>query len=125
MQNELCLVFDANDEIYCVFFTMVVKIAALTEKYEGGLKGFLDNHYGFFNREILVLIKMCGCYLDDALEDLEKSGFVYAEDFVCLDLDTTLIFLEPDEQFDPGCNWLNAYYHQDGVMVSLIDPVEN
>ena len=122
MQNDLCLVFDANDEIYCVFFTMVVKIAALMEKYEGGLHKFMEKHEARCNRELVVLVAMSAAYLSDATEDLEEAGFVHGEDYALFD--AAHFWVCSNEQFDLGFSWLKAHYHREGMMVSLIDPVE-
>ena len=122
MQNNLYLVFDANEEVYCVHFTMVVKIAALKEKYEGGLHKFMERHAARCNRELVVLVAMSAAYLSDATEDLKEAGFVHGEDFALFD--ASYYLLSPKKQFDLSFSWLKAYPYRNGVNVSYIDSVE-
>jgi hypothetical protein len=81
-RRRLCMywypevVFNPDREIKCVFLTVVVKTAALKEKYPDTLRAFVQKYNVRCNRSLAVIAAMNGLDLKAPPEDLEKNGLI-------------------------------------------------
>jgi DNA-directed RNA polymerase subunit RPC12/RpoP len=81
----ISLLYTSNKELRCVFFSLVVRNAALDEKYQGGATAFAQKHDGEMNQHLTVVFSMGTEGINDAANDLLADGFEGSEDFICFD----------------------------------------
>jgi len=113
--------YTSEKEIRCVFYALVVRKQALEGKYKGGLEGYLKRHGGQYNDEIAVI-----CYMSPEwgpqVTDLEANGLESSKDFIILidDRYGPPFFHKGFEPYPFDVSWLRGYYHEGGIMVSLV-----
>ncbi len=117
MPRDLRLIFNANREIECVFFTLIVKTEALNKNYPGGAKAFAEKHEAKFNRSLLVLYAMAMGYHAEAAEELYNSGLVHGEDYIVFDPTSNAMLCEEGSEVTLGVDWLRGYIKGHGMMV--------
>lgn len=71
--------FTSEPEIICVFYTLVIRNAAINQKYEGGLKAFVAEHWAKHNNDITIMLFMSSDNLYDASEILQNKGLKWEE----------------------------------------------
>ena len=94
------IMFDSDEEIRCVFLTLVVKVESLRKKYKEGIGKFLEKYGARCNRNLAYLCAMGGEDLNEPIMDLEKSGLTFDEDFFCFDAAMKLLGNEMAKKFD-------------------------
>ncbi len=85
MLNEPWLTFDDTEEIESAFITLVVKMNALQEKYRGGLREFTQRYQIRCNKKIAVMCSMSDHDILACIEELNRQGFNYKDDFIRID----------------------------------------
>lgn len=86
MGRDIRLVYNSDEEIECVHFSLLVKTEALKEKYKGGLPAYVEKHGAWCNRDLALICWMSLNDLHDAMEDLHNSGLAYEQDWVVFDV---------------------------------------
>ena len=130
MWRDFRQVFNSDKEIRCVHFSLLVKTEALKQKYKGGLPAYLEKHGAWCNRELAIICWMSMNDLNDAMEDLYNSGFVYEEDWVVFDVLRVVHeheFLgrqtgDLSNDVKLKVDWLTGRIHDGGIMVSYCEP---
>lgn len=115
--TNMRLVFDSGESLKCVFFSLVVKTEALKQKYEGGLRAFVEEHDAWCNKDIVVLFAMGGFDLEDATRDLDDNGLIHGEDYVRFDPTPYAWHAEEGQEIDLGVEWLKGHVQGGGAMV--------
>ena len=72
-----------DNEIVCCFYTLVIRVAALDEKYPGGHMAFLMAHQGWSNEHLLAVFLM-GADRRKSIRDLERYHLTEGPDWVYL-----------------------------------------
>lgn len=121
MLEELRLIHSSEEEIRCVFHSLVIRKEALREKYTGGVKAFAERHVARFNNGLGVICAMSAEDLDEALFYIRRNGLISGDDYVyfhALTLPERIIGEMPElgEETDFGTTWLRGYPN-DGVML--------
>jgi hypothetical protein len=120
--QDLYVVYDGKDTIKCAFFTIVIRNEALTEKYPGGIKAFIEKHGAKCNNEIAVTCHM-GDGANDVLNDLIGYGFSKVSDFLSFDAASYILefsMLKSNKgHLDIGFEapWLKGQCIEDGAVV--------
>ena len=130
MIDYMRMVHTSSKEMRCVFFTLVIKRAALKEKYEGGSSAFMEKYHARTNIHLVVMCEMSGDYLDKACGDIIKNGLKSQEDFLCFEAFDLMSGVAggkykvpdgPDNPFDvDDSNWLRGYYQNAGMMIRYV-----
>ena len=111
--------FTSEPEISCVFYTLVIRNEAINQKYEGGLKAFIAEHWTKYNNDITVMLFMGSDNLFDASDMLQNRGFKWEEDFTYFDA-TAMSRKKPKVETIPfKVKWLKGYCSKDHSHVSL------
>jgi hypothetical protein len=115
------ILYTSEKEIRCVFYALIVRTHALAAKYMGGLMGYLKRHGGEYNDGIATLCYM-GPEWDSDVADLESNGLQRSEDFIVLvdDLYGPPSCHEDFEVYPFDVASLQGYYHQGGIVVSMV-----
>jgi hypothetical protein len=117
--HNLYMVYEDSRSIKCIFYTVVIRNEALSEKYPGGIKAFVERYAPRSNNEITVTVHMGGDF-EEVVEDLLNQGLEYDSDFTCFDAARYLIGADIIEGYqDIGFNspWLQGTYSDKGVFV--------
>ena len=109
MNRDLTLTFSSERYIRCVFFSFVVKVTALEEKYPGGLKAYMEKHGARCNRDLSFMIAMGMEDLEDALIDAENNGIVPGEDAHLFDASMDSVYQPDGAKLYTGVDWLVGY----------------
>jgi hypothetical protein len=125
-------VFDSDEEIRCVFITLVVKVESLRKKYRGGIGKFLDRYGARCNRKLAYLCTMGGEDLDEPIMDLQMNGLTFGEDFICFDAANRALGIELTKEFDKNVSesisfpveWLRGRVHKGGILVSFLEKMK-
>ena len=127
MISEMRMTHTSRKKMRCVFFTLVIRRAALKEKYEGGLRAFIDKYHARTNRYLVVMCVMSGAYLEEPCRDITNSGLKNKEDFLWIEAMDTLtgesgekikVKLGLDKPFNvDNSNWLKGDYKDGGMMI--------
>jgi len=96
-------------------------VDCLKQKYQGGLRVFLEKHGAWCNRRIVVLFAMANFYLDEAIQDLEESGLIHGKDYLYFEPTTYAMFLKQGAEIDLKVSWLKGYVKDHGMMVYYVD----
>jgi len=109
--------YEPEEEIRCVFYTLVVRNEALKKKWKGGLKDYSEKYNAFFNDKITTTCFM-GPYWDEQFAALVENGLEQNKDFILFDASN--VILEKDyTPFPFRVDWLGGYVHQAGVMIFM------
>ena len=73
MYPRLRLIIDAHEPIRCVFHTLVVRTNAVSKKYKGGIRAFVETHKPRGNRSLMALCAMSEEDLSESILDLETN----------------------------------------------------
>lgn len=126
MTIQPLVAYTARYRMPCAFYTLVIRNAALAEKYDGGLNGFLRKHHAECNNEIIV---DCSMSVDDTvmvLDDIIRCGLKPTEDFAIFDAAGYAIAraaaspnncVDDTHEVDLGVDWLGAEISPDGFLV--------
>ena len=113
---RLYVAHDSSEKIRCSFFTVVIRNKALTQKYNGGLKGFMNKHSARCNNDIAVDCYMGGD-IEDTIKDLTQNGLTIDEDFTVFDAESFCMELIMDRDnpkirhtVELGVGWLKAQF---------------
>ena len=111
---RLYVAHDSSEKIRCSFFTVVIRNKALAQKYNGGLKGFMNKHIARCNNDIAVDCYMGGD-IEDTIKDLTQNGLTIDEDFTVFDAESLCMELIMDRDkakirhtVELGVGWLKA-----------------
>ena len=124
--------FDSDEEIRCVFLTLIVKVESLRKAYKEGLGKFLKRHDAQCNRNLAYLCAMGGEDLNEPIMDLEKSGLTFGEDFFCFDAAMRLLGIEMAKKFGDkiseeikfSVEWLTGRVHKGSMVVSFAEKMK-
>jgi len=127
MYPTLQLILNSESPVRCVFYTLVVRMDALRDKYRGGVKAFVDRYKPHCGKGIAVLCAIGGQDLEEPILDIEKNGLVGEKEFACFDAFCQAITYELMHKIgtEKGAEvtfpipWLRGYVENGGVMVSL------
>ena len=127
MLDSMRMVHTSRKEMRCVFFALVIRRAALKEKYEGGLPAFMDKYHAKANKHLVVRCVMSGAYLDEPCRDITNSGLKFKEDFLCVEaMNIWGDIVDEEEKEKYGLagpfnvnesDWLKGCYKDGGMMV--------
>jgi hypothetical protein len=125
-------VFDSDEEIRCVFITLVVKVESLRKKYRGGIGKFLERYGARCNRKLAYLCTMGGEDLDEPIMDLQMNGLTFGDDFICFDAANRALGIELTKDFDKDVSenisfpveWLRGRVHKGGILVSFVEKMK-
>lgn len=113
---RLYVAHDSSEKIHCSFFTVVIRNKALAQKYNGGLKGFMNKHRARCNNDIVVDCYMGGD-IDDTVKDLLENGLTIDEDFTVFDAEGLFMQLRMSPDYakmrhivDLGVRWLKVQF---------------
>ena len=130
MVDYMRMAHTARKEMRCVFFTLVIKRAALKEKYEGGSSAFVEKYHARTNRHLALMCAMSWDYLGEPCGDIIESGLTSKEDFLYFEAMDTLVGISGekikaklglDKPFNvDDSNWLRGYYKDGGMMVRYV-----
>ncbi len=109
-------IFTREQEMRCVFFTLVIRNEALQKKYKGGLKSFVRQYHSQYNKDITTLCEMSDSYLDGAVTDIKANGLVRHEDYVCEIFEPDLYKI--DDAVPVAVSWLETRQAKGAVLVS-------
>ena len=129
----LRIIFSSDDEIRCVFHTLVVKTESLKIKYPGGVRAFVEQYNGRCNKKLAVICGMGEEDLDDAFTDIENSGLIDRLDFAYFDASRDAmeyalfkkLYGKMGRQVDFSIDWIEGYVHNGGTIVRYKDPRED
>ena len=107
--------YSATNEIVCCFYTLIVRVDALEEKYPGGHMAFLLNHQGWSNEYILAVFNM-GATHQKMLKELAKYGLTEVQDWVQLDEDD-VTWSWNMFSFETAAPWLKGRYKKGNIYV--------
>jgi hypothetical protein len=117
------LIFQEGRYVKCIYFSLVIKMEALENKYPGGPKGFSERYIFKCNRDIAVIVAMSFGYLDEVMIDLEKAGLVYGKDTFIFDATRLGVWHTchaKDDKVDIRVDWLvGEAFHGDALAVGL------
>ena len=127
MIDYMRMAHTSSKEMRCVFFTLVIKRAALKEKYEGGSSAFVEKYHARTNRHLTLMCAMSGAYLGEPCGDIIKNGLKSQEDFLYFEAMDTLVGISGekikvklgiDKPFNvDNSNWLKGDYKDGGMMI--------
>ena len=113
---RLYVAHDSSEKIRCSFFTLVIRNKSLTQKYNGGLKGFINKYGARCNNDIAVNCYMGGD-IEDTIKDLFQNGLTIDEDFTVFDAEGLFMQLRMSPEYakmlhivDLGVRWLKAQF---------------
>jgi hypothetical protein len=116
--------YNANSEIVCCFYTLVIRVDALDEKYPGGHLAFLLNHQGWSNEDLLAVFHM-GPERQKVIKDLKQCGLVEVVDWIHLDEDD-VSWSWNMFNFETKASWLKGRYKKGNIFVRYTgDGTEN
>lgn len=126
--KELRMILNNDGEISCHFLTMVVKMESIINKYEGGVKAFVEHYHVRLKRDIAVICTMGFDGLDDPYMDLDNNGLKPEEDYVILDVGrkvlayTMLKDTDYPHEKSPSMpvKWLKGRFHKSCIMVHYV-----
>jgi hypothetical protein len=116
------VVHNSEERFRCAFYTLVIKNKALEKHYNSGLNGFMNKYGARCNNLITVWCDM-GSEINDAIEDLIKSGLTIDEDFAFIDAGSFAMYQSMcnnnarRNHVDVGASWLNARYTDGAIYV--------
>ena len=126
MTDRPFIAYKAIDRMPCAFYTLVIRNAAITEKFVGGLSVFLSKYRVQCNREIAVDCSMADGETLEIIDEIEKCGLKPEEDFVVFDAARCEIarsigspngVIEDTHEVDLRVDWLSAEMSPDGFFV--------
>lgn len=103
---DLQLIFKDSRYIRCIFFTFVVKMTSLEEKFPGGPLKFAEYHTARFNRDLAWVTAMNYGDLDGAISDIDSAGLIPGEDSFFFDATSPAMYLNKNQKVDLGVDWL-------------------
>jgi hypothetical protein len=123
------LVFDSRNKVRCVFFTLVVKLETLKEKYKGGILAFLKRHGARSNRNFAYMCVMNENDLTVPILDIKKRGLISDLDFVCFDATWRALGVEmpaklglkTQKRVQFPVEWLAGYVENGGVIIYYVE----
>lgn len=118
---DVRMVFSSCKGIYCVFFTVVVKVEALQKKSNGEFKRFVEKHRCDCNRELAVFFAMDVDDLDDPIIDLKDAGLLSREEFYCFDATRDSMYIGSGKRIDVGVPWLKGVTHENGTILFYVE----
>lgn len=104
-----------NNEIVCCFYTLVIRVDVLDEKYPGGHLAFLLAHQGWSNEHLLAVFLM-GAARKKTLKDLERYHLTEVQDWVYLDEDD-VNWSWNMFSFETRAPWLKGRYKKGNIYV--------
>jgi len=112
----------------CCFYTLVIRNAAITEKFSGGLRVFLAKYRVQCNNEIAVECSMADGETFEIIDEIEKCGLKPEEDFIVFDAARYEIAraignpngIEGTHEIDLRVDWLRAEICPDGFFVWFV-----
>lgn len=110
--------YSPTDEIVCCFYTLVIRVDALDEKYPGGHMAFLLAHQGWSNENLLAVFQM-GTALRKILKDLEQYKLIEVVDWVHLDEDD-VTWSWNMFSFETEAAWLKGRYKKGNIYVRYV-----
>ena len=107
--------YSTANEIVCCFYTIVLRVDALDEKYPGGHMAFLLNYEGWNNEYLLAIFDM-GTKRQNIFRDLERSGLTEVLDWVQL-VEDDVTWSWNMFNFDTQASWLKGRYRKGNLYV--------
>ena len=126
MTHRPFVAYTARNRMSCAFYTLVIRNAALSEKFNGGLDGFIKKYSAECNHDIVVDCSMSGDDTMQIIDDIVKYGLKPSEDFAIFDAAGYAIAraaaspnncVDDTHEVDLGVNWLGAEISPDGFFV--------
>ena len=118
-KSKLRVVFKNNRYLRCVFHSLIVKMSALEEKFDGGPSRYLNKYKATCNRDLAVVNAMGTHDLWPIMEDLDKSGFISREDAFMFDATRLGRCRRNGQKVNPGIDWLTGHVDNFAVLVRL------
>lgn len=115
-QKEDYSYYTPEEEIRCVFYTLVARNQAIEKKWRGGFKAYLRKYGREYNDKIAINCEM-GFYFERQLIDLADNGLDMNEDFTLFDACATTV--QDGKPCKTNADWLGGYFHDGGVMVFM------
>ncbi|NLH76577.1 MAG: hypothetical protein GX465_06025 [Acidobacteria bacterium] len=109
--------YRAEEQIKCVFYSLVVRNEAVKKKWRARLKDYWRRYGAVYNDDITATCFM-GPYWDEQYGELIEKGLEAGRDFVLFDASN--VILEKDGTAFPfKTGWIGGYVYQAGVMIFL------
>ncbi len=112
--------FTNENELKCIFFSVVIKNESLEQKYKGGFNAFSDKYKDSleYNNKLSLSIGMSFGDIEDIINDLDQSGLIIGEDYIYLNASGESLRMRHQNDYELGCQWLKSYLKKGVLYVS-------